>query len=44
MDSCIYEGRVRHTRNSPALHRFNYRLFMMYLDLETARAGAIPAR
>ena len=34
MDSCIYEGRVRHTRNTPALHRFNYRLFMMYLDLD----------
>jgi len=34
MDSCIYEGRVRHTRKSPAIHRFNYRLFMMYLDLD----------
>jgi len=34
MDSCIYEGRVRHTRNEPATHQFNYRLFMMYLDLD----------
>ena len=34
MESCIYEGRVRHTRSRPALHRFNYRLFMMYLDLD----------
>jgi DUF1365 family protein len=34
MDSCIYEGRVRHTRTEPALHRFDYRLFMMYLDLD----------
>ena len=34
MKSCIYEGRVRHSRNKPAVHRFNYRLFMMYLDLD----------
>jgi DUF1365 family protein len=34
MESCIYEGRVRHTRTKPALHQFNYRLFMMYLDLD----------
>lgn len=34
MDSCIYEGRVSHTRTSPALHRFEYRVFMMYLDLD----------
>lgn len=34
MQSCIYEGRVRHTRNSPVRHRFRYRVFMMYLDLE----------
>lgn len=34
MESCIYEGRVRHTRKAPALHQFNYRLFMMYLDLD----------
>ena len=34
MESCIYEGRVRHTRVQPVLHRFSYRMFMMYLDLE----------
>ena len=34
MQSCIYEGRVRHTRTRPALHRFSYRMFMMYLDLD----------
>lgn len=34
MDSCIYEGRVSHTRVTPALHRFSYRLFLMYLDLD----------
>ena len=33
MDSCIYEGRVKHTRVKPAKHQFSYRLFMMYLDL-----------
>lgn len=34
MKSCIYEGQVRHTRTRPVLHRFRYRLFMMYLDLD----------
>ena len=34
MDSCIYEGRVRHTRQTPAEHSFDYRLFLMYLDLD----------
>lgn len=34
MESCIYEGRVSHSRTRPALHRFRYRLFMMYLDLD----------
>ncbi len=34
MHSCIYEGRVEHTRTAPARHQFSYRLFMMYLDLD----------
>ena len=34
MQSCIYEGRVKHTRTTPVLHRFSYRMFMMYLDLD----------
>lgn len=34
MDSCIYEGRVRHTRLTPETHQFSYRLYMMYLDLD----------
>ena len=34
MESCIYEGRVRHTRLAPANHQFSYRLFLMYLDLD----------
>ena len=33
MDSCIYEGQVKHTRVKPAKHQFSYRLFLMYLDL-----------
>jgi len=31
--SAIYEGWVRHRRSLPKKHEFQYRLFMMYLDL-----------
>ena len=34
MNSCIYEGRVRHRRFSPRRHVFSYSLYMMYLDLD----------
>lgn len=34
MQSCIYEGIVRHQRFSPVEHSFQYRLFMAYLDLD----------
>ncbi|MGI9202212.1 MAG: DUF1365 domain-containing protein [Woeseiaceae bacterium] len=34
MKSCIYEGRVSHTRLQPINHGFDYRLFMMYIDLD----------
>jgi len=33
MHSCIYQGWVRHRRRTPVAHQFQYRLFMMYLDL-----------
>jgi len=33
MKSAIYRGQVRHRRTNPVSHSFNYRLFMMYLDL-----------
>ncbi len=33
MHSCIYEGRIRHRRFAPVTNAFNYKLFMMYLDL-----------
>lgn len=34
MNSCIYEGLVRHRRYSPARVSFRYSLFIMYLDLD----------
>ena len=34
MLSCIYEGKVEHRRLSPVEHRFRYKLYMLYLDLE----------
>lgn len=34
MHSCIYEGIVTHCRFSPVIHKFGYRLYMAYLDLD----------
>jgi DUF1365 family protein len=34
MQSCIYEGHVRHQRRSPVEHRFGFPIFMLYLDLD----------
>lgn len=34
MHSCIYEGQVRHRRFSPAIHEFNYKLYLAYIDLD----------
>lgn len=34
MHSCLFEGRVRHTRTTPVSHRFSYRIFYAYLDLD----------
>jgi len=33
-ESCIYVGALRHRRFAPVDHRFEYPLFMMYLDLD----------
>lgn len=33
MESCLYEGAVRHRRFAPIERTFSYRLFMVYLDL-----------
>jgi hypothetical protein len=37
MESCIYDGWLRHRRFEPVENHFRYRLFMIYLDL-----GEIP--
>ncbi len=34
MESCIYQGRVRHRRRVDVAHEFEYGLYMMYLDLD----------
>lgn len=34
MHSCLYEGWVGHRRLTPVNHRFRYRLYLMYLDLD----------
>lgn len=34
MHSCAYEGTVTHCRREPVAHRFQYRLFMVWLDLD----------
>jgi len=34
LHSSLFEGWVRHRRHAPVLHRFRYRLFMAYLDLD----------
>ena len=33
MNSCLYEGRVRHRRRGPVEHAFAYDVFLLYLDL-----------
>ena len=34
MESCLYEGWVRHRRHGPRPHAFRYCLFMLWLDLD----------
>ena len=33
-ESCLYVGRVMHRRLRPFVHRFRYRVFSLYLDLD----------
>lgn len=33
MNTCLYEGVVTHARNQPVRHAFQYRLYMVYVDL-----------
>jgi hypothetical protein len=34
MESCLYEGRVRHRRHGDVAHAFSFPLAMLYLDLD----------
>lgn len=34
MNSCVYRGTIRHRRMAPTPHAFQYKLFMLYLDLD----------
>ena len=34
MNSCLYKAKVMHHRLAPKVHRFNYEVFMFYLDLD----------
>jgi DUF1365 family protein len=34
MESCLYEGWVRHRRHAPVAHAFRFPLAMLYLDLD----------
>lgn len=34
MNSCLYQGVLRHRRLQPKAHHFVYRLFMAWLDLD----------
>ncbi|MBT4140692.1 MAG: DUF1365 family protein, partial [Candidatus Latescibacteria bacterium] len=34
MNSCLYEGTIRHRRFGAVENRFTYGLFMVYLDLD----------
>lgn len=34
MHSCLYEGRIGHRRFGTITHQFNYRVFLVYVDLE----------
>ena len=38
MATCLYVGRVDHTRLEPREHRFTYRVALLYLDLDTLDA------
>jgi DUF1365 family protein len=34
INSCLYKAKVMHHRLAPKVHRFNYNVFMFYLDLD----------
>lgn len=39
--SCLYFGMVRHARYRPRRHRFAYRVFNIYADIDELEAGAL---
>jgi DUF1365 family protein len=39
--SCLYFGMVRHARYRPRRHRFAYRVFNIYADIDALEAGAL---
>jgi DUF1365 family protein len=41
-DGCLYLGRVMHARRRPCAHRFVYRVFSFFLDVD--RVGELAAR
>jgi uncharacterized protein len=41
MNSCLYQGVLRHRRFEPTAHQFRYNLFMAWLDLD--ELDALPA-
>ncbi|REJ66485.1 MAG: DUF1365 domain-containing protein [Planctomycetota bacterium] len=43
MPGCLYEGVVRHRRTRPVDHRFDYRIFMAYLDLDELGAEKVSS-
>lgn len=42
MNSCLYEGHVRHRRFSPVPHDFTYRVLLFYVDLAEVGTAATP--
>jgi len=34
MESALYTGQIRHRRFNPENHQFNYKVFMVWLDLD----------
>ncbi|MGU3413798.1 DUF1365 domain-containing protein [Enterobacteriaceae bacterium C34A] len=41
MNSCLYQGMLRHRRMHPRIHQFQYRLFLAWLDLD--ELDALPS-
>lgn len=45
MNSCLYHGVLRHQRLQPTTHRFSYRVFMAWIDLdELAQLPSVGVR